>query len=165
MRLIVPPSTPFFAAVAATQIFQRVSSTSAVANIDFAYDDKARKDSYENHSTYEECSLVVSSSLRGDRTDVGILIGCNDPGYICVEDVNSSLGGRCVASSTTKDRMLQNTPNPCTRCDGDGCTGLSDEFITNNIGEGSCCGLKACVNVSRKWRSWDSKPNRFVSSH
>jgi hypothetical protein len=158
MRLVTSSTS-----LAASQALIRSSYNSAIASdVDHAYNLEVKQSETRN-SLSIECSFVVSSSLRGDNIDAGIL-KCSDPNYICVEDVNSSLGGRCVAAIATKQRMLQNTPNPCTRCYGGGCDGLSDEFITNNVGEGSCCGAYACVGATSKYSSnLEAANNTFLT--
>ena len=62
-----------------------------------------------------------------------------------MEDDRSSLGGHCV-SVEMHERELQTT---CTKCDNGGCNGLSQDFIENNIGDGSCCGSGACFGVDQ----------------
>ena len=95
----------------------------------------------------EECTPSVS-------TDIGILAGCLNKNHVCVKDPLSSLGGTCKDISS---RMVGNHEEPangfrrrltsCTfvngtagqKCSAEGaCSGLSTDFISNNIGCGSC---------------------------
>ena len=97
-------------------------------------------DDKQARSLGEECSFV-SSSLRVDQADIGILSCAED--FVCVEDDRSSLGGRCVSADTMQHRKL----NTCTKCQNNGCPGLSQDFIDNKIGAGSCCENNACNGI------------------
>jgi hypothetical protein len=148
MRLIA--SSSFSAAIAASQAFLRIGTTTAVAkSVNVAYENQSQKQN-TNESTYadEECLFVSSFNSRKVNADVGILLSCSDPEHICIEDRKSSLGGRCVSIESER-RELQSTPTCTAKCTGElACEGLSQDFVNNNIGAGSCCGYKACVGVS-----------------
>eukprot|EP00804_Cyclotella_cryptica_P000242 CCRYP_010191-RB/>CCRYP_010191-RB protein AED:0.13 eAED:0.13 QI:240/1/1/1/0.9/0.80/21/698/524 len=145
MRLIAP-SASFPVAIATSQMFLSVPWTHAVDNVDKVYNRETQiNGANDSFSVGEECSFGTSSNLRGVDADVGILSGCSDPDFVCVEDFTSDLGGRC-APITAKQRKLQTA---CTKCTpASACEGLSQAFIENKIGEGSCCGEKACAGVS-----------------
>ena len=95
----------------------------------------------KTRSLGEECSFA-SSGLRSNDADIGIL-DCAE-NFVCDEDERSSLGGRCVSTDTMQHRKL----NTCTKCSGlDACTGLSQDFINNKIGDGACCGDFSCKSI------------------
>lgn len=144
MRLSTAP-TSLSAAVAASQVILSIRSSSAVAKvISVAYNQKYTN---ESKSTKEECSFISSFNLRGGEADLGIL-SCSDPKDICVEDISSGLGGRCISPSL-EQRKMQEATECDTKCTpASACEGLSADFIANNIGLGSCCGDYACVGVS-----------------
>ena len=116
----------------------------------------------DNHSVSrslgEECSFV-SSGLRKNKNhnkaDTGIL-GCTVD-HICVEGSRSYLGGRCIPVDTAHQDLHRDLysgtddDDSCTKCAGRAaCKGLTQDFIDNNIGEGSCCGKGACYGLSGK---------------
>jgi hypothetical protein len=144
MRLA--PSASLSAAMAASQALLNIESTSAVAIVNAAYDLESQKHMTEPHSAKEECSFISSFNLRGADADTGILSSCSDPKQVCVEDVTSSLGGRCAFISSGSRRLATTCTTKCSPASA--CTGLSQSFIENNIGEGSCCGDQACVGMS-----------------
>lgn len=87
--------------------------------INLTYQSQGGGSYIESGSLGEECNNTNTSTLN-----------CTE-GYICVEDGCSSLGGRCIT-------FLDRNVTSCTKCTGDGaCAGFSQEFIDNNIGEGS----------------------------
>jgi len=138
----------FSAALAASQAILHIKSTAAVASIvDLAYETESQKQSAnESHQSNEECSFVSSFNLRKADADLGILSQCSAPAHVCVEDASSTLGGRCVPVMS-RERKLQTTcETKCTPASA--CEGLSQDFIDNKIGQGSCCGEEACVGVS-----------------
>ena len=124
------------------------SNHAIVLALDIEYNAEIENLEHHKHQAQgEECSVVVSSKLRGYGSDTGIL-GCTDPKAVCVEDKLSSLGGRC-ASSAIVSRALQSTPACTQKCTGEGaCEGLTLDFINNNIGENSCCGYNACAYIT-----------------
>lgn len=158
MRLIVTAAS-LSVTIAASQAFLSVSSTHAVDNVDLAYNSKTQKQgASDSFSVGEECFYRMSANSIGVDADIGILSGCSDSDLVCVEDLQSALGGRC-ASPTEKQRQLQIT---CTKCTpSSACEGLDPTFIENNIGDGSCCGEKACVGVSSE--SMSKLPRRTPS--
>ena len=124
------------------------SNHAIVLALDIEYNAEIENLEHDKHQAQgEECSVVVSSKLRGYGSDTGIL-GCTDPTAVCVEDKLSSLGGRC-ASSLIVSRELQDT-QPCNaKCTGtNACQNLTQDFIDNNIGEKSCCGKYACAYIT-----------------
>ena len=140
----------FSAALAASQAILHIKSTAAVASIvDLAYETESQKQSAnESHQSNDECSFVSSFNLRKADADLGILSQCSAPAHVCVEDASSTLGGRCVPVMS-RERKLQTTcETKCTPASA--CEGLSQDFIDNKIGQGSCCGEEACVGVSGK---------------
>jgi hypothetical protein len=149
---LIAPSTSFSAAIAASQAFLHIGSTTAVAkSVNVAYENQSQKQS-ANESTYadEECSFTSSFNSRKVDADLGILLSCSNPKHICTEDRKSSLGGRCASIESERRRELQSTTctAKCTPASACQCQGLSQDFIINNIGVGSCCEYKACVGVS-----------------
>jgi hypothetical protein len=94
--------------------------------------------------------------------DVGPHNGCEGSGHGCVRDSSSSLGGTCVdigSSLTQRERFLlsSGTTYSCTflngtigvKCHGwNACSDLSQEFIENNIGCGSCGGEDSCFYLN-----------------
>ena len=144
--LLPASSTSLSAVIAASHATLRIGLTSAVVHIvDLAYESETQTHSTINFvSSHEECHFATSFSLRRVNVDVGILYACSDPDHVCVEDILSSVGGRCVPN-----RKLKTTTTCDTKCTpASACEGLSQDFIDNNIGLGSCCGDKACVGVS-----------------
>lgn len=149
MRLV--PSASLSTAMAASQALLHIESTSAIAIVDAAYNFnlESQKHVIESNQAKEECSFVASFNLRGADADTGILSSCSDPEQVCVEDVTSSLGGRCAFIASGSRRLGTTCTTKCTPPSA--CTGLSQDFIKNRIGEGSCCGDKACVGMSSEW--------------
>jgi hypothetical protein len=147
MRLV--PSASFSAAMAASQALLHIESTSAIAIVDAAYNSESQKHLIDSHLAKDECSFVASFNLRGADADTGILSSCSDPEQVCVEDVTSSLGGRCAFIASGSRRLGTTCTTKCTPASA--CTGLSQDFINNRIGKGSCCGDKACVGMSSEW--------------
>eukprot|EP00804_Cyclotella_cryptica_P018041 CCRYP_008330-RE/>CCRYP_008330-RE protein AED:0.26 eAED:0.26 QI:86/1/1/1/0.94/0.84/19/688/333 len=142
MRLVVPSAT-LTTAFAAAQTF--LSSSAAATAVGWAYEFEAQHQDINSSASAEECFVAKKTYLRESAADAGILQACSEPGYICVEDATSSLGGICILDEVV-ERELQTT---CTKCTpASACTGLTATFIANNIGEGSCCGENACVGVS-----------------
>ena len=111
----------------------------------------------------EECDLGKNPGF----VDVGILNKCKQAGHVCIEDSSSSLGGLCVNIGSDKDRGVvssrilsaQIDSTACTynngtageKCSGSqACGGLSDSFISNNIGCGSCNAYGACSGLTGK---------------
>jgi hypothetical protein len=80
---------------------------------------------------------------------------CSSPNHLCIQDRSSTLGGRCALNVTynnstleisAEERELQTT---CIKCQGsNACQNLTQSFIDNNIGCGSCIGTSACAGVS-----------------
>ena len=110
-----------------------------------------------NHMAGAECIPQDGSNEEDyDKVDLGILNGCNDPDHVCVEDASSPARGICVDSSSLTDnldsnqnirghrRLLQcqyKNGTSGVKCTGNGaCGGLSNDFISNKIGCGSCNG-------------------------
>jgi hypothetical protein len=146
MRLVASTTLP--AAMAASQAL-RIGSTSAMASIiNVAYDDEVKKRTSESYLTDEECSFVASFNLHGVgvATDTGIL--CSDHEQVCVEDATSSLGGRCASVTSDASRKLKGTTCTTKCTPASACEGLTQTFISTKIGDGSCCGEKACVGLS-----------------
>ena len=147
MQLSVSSSSLFTALTTSRALFSIGSNSVVAAAVDTAYLGETDLSDAKTASLGEECSVVVSSKLRGYGSDTGIL-GCTDPKAFCVEDKLSSLGGRC-ASSAIVSRALQSTPACTQKCTGEGaCEGLTLDFINNNIGENSCCGYNACAYIT-----------------
>lgn len=81
--------------------------------------------------------------------------GC-PPGYACVEQSGSSLGGICKEEEQVDERVLQ-TVDPCgceaKKCCGDRACALSvngtllDSTIIDKIPVGSCCGDYSCIGL------------------
>ena len=110
-----------------------------------------------NHAVGAEC---IPQDLIGDEydlVDIGILNGCSNPEYVCLEDASSPAGGICVDSNalgtkldTTQNmrghrRLLEcdykNGTSGGTKCTGNlACNGLTPTFIATQIGCGSCNG-------------------------
>jgi hypothetical protein len=110
----------------------------------------------DDAQTGEECK---PSSSKG-YVDVGLLNPCERSNHVCVEDLSSSLGGTCVKIGSevggvaTSDRELkteevlprhltsctfQNGTSGGLKCSArSACRGLSEAFIANHIGCGSC---------------------------
>jgi hypothetical protein len=101
----------------------------------------------------EEC---VPSTSEG-FIDVGVLNPCEYSGHVCMKDPSSSLGGTCVGikvgGSSSPDRKLKEGAvvnrrlTACRYQNGtlgrkcsarSACRGLSEAFIENHIGCGSC---------------------------
>lgn len=145
MRL-VDSSISLTAAFAASQtLFLSASSLAAASVLDISSENEAKQLDYSKSSSVgQECSFS-NSYLKGTGADTGIL-GCGEPEYICVEDALSSLGGRCAPANVIHRKLFNTT---CTaKCTGDSaCDGSLDPI---NIGDGSCCGYKACYGVSGK---------------
>ena len=142
MRLIVP-SASLSALFAASQTY--ISSNVAVTAVGVAYEVESQHQGINSSASAEECFFAKKSYLRENAVDAGILQACSDPGYICVEDETSSLGGICILNEVV-ERELQTS---CTKCTpASACAGLSAAFIANNIGEGSCCGAQACQDIT-----------------
>jgi hypothetical protein len=103
----------------------------------------------------------------------GILSGCENSSHVCVPDASSSQGGTCldikVATSDVEggfkgrdgshrylaDRLIncvyRNGTAGC-KCDEPGaCGDLSEAFIQNNIGCGSCRAYGACTDLTGKF--------------
>jgi hypothetical protein len=95
--------------------------------------------------TDEECSPYPESF----KSDTGILT-CANPQDVCVKSSSSSIGGFCISAdvdiagkSLEGERQLARDRIWCTykKCHGwHACQGLSDDFINNNVGCGSCNG-------------------------
>ena len=139
-------STTSFAATLALFVTPKYSKAALASSIDAAYEDKiehAMKSKHvEARSLGKECSFTSLGS-RGNDADTGIL-GCPE-GYVCIEYDGSSLGGFCVSANVDHRDLLFTT---CTKCTGtNACAGLTQDFINNNIGDGSCCGSRACQNL------------------
>lgn len=102
----------------------------------------------EYGSVGSECNdFDFSSSNADDDVDVGVLT-C-DEHSLCVLDDSSSHGGRCIASSTSRELQT------CTKCVGtNACGGLNQAFIDNYIGCGSCIGTNACSNIDGELLSY-----------
>ena len=116
MRLSLP-STSLTAAASYAAFFSNWSNSVVASIIDLSYDSNINPwEEDSSRSLNTECSFAISPQLRGYATDAGIL-GCTEPGYICVEDERSSLGGRCTFSAVVH-RALQNTPACTTKCTG-----------------------------------------------
>ena len=161
MRLEVP-SASLIAVFTASQTSLR--SNVAVAAVDSAYEVESYHQDINSFGASEECFFAKRSYLRDNAVDVGILQACSDPGYVCIEDSTSSLGGICILDEMV-ERELQTT---CTKCTpASACAGLSATFIANNIGAGSCCGDKACQGITGEFvRSWSQEPPfKFFLTH
>jgi len=142
MRHIVP-SASLSAVLAASQTF--LSSNVAATEVALSYEVESQHQGISLSTSPEECFYAKKSYLRENAVDAGILQVCSDPGYVCVEDATSSLGGICIFDEVV-ERELQIT---CTKCTpASACAGLTPQFIANNIGEGSCCGAQACQGIT-----------------
>eukprot|EP00804_Cyclotella_cryptica_P029587 CCRYP_017311-RE/>CCRYP_017311-RE protein AED:0.04 eAED:0.04 QI:125/1/1/1/0.6/0.45/11/3431/292 len=87
-------------------------------------------------------SSTLQSINRTSTVDVGLL-KC-DSDFSCIRDATSSTGGRCIPSSTS--RSLQT----CDKCIGYlACYRLSQTFIDDNIGCGSCIGNYSCAAINQ----------------
>ena len=152
MKLVVSPTS--FATAFAVSALLRAHSKSAVASaVDAAYKSKPEqvggKHIKKSPSRDQECHFA-SSGLRGNEADTGIL-GCTEH-YICVEDEHSLLGGKCITTGMKRSLQIASPITCATKCEGtDACKGMTQDFIDKNIGEGSCCGERACYNVNSKW--------------
>jgi hypothetical protein len=100
----------------------------------------------------EEC---VPSTSEG-YVDVGVLNPCKNSGHVCMKDPSSFLGGTCVGinggsyssfRNLEQDGVVNRRLTACTYQNGtfglkcsarSACRGLSEAFIKNNIGCGSC---------------------------
>jgi hypothetical protein len=140
-------SIPLAMAVSSSKIMLFVGSNSGLAAlasaVDMAYENSL--DTIDHKPPVgEECSFEASSRPHGKGVaDTGILRSCTDPRHMCVEDKQSSLGGRCTFMANVQ-RELQTTC--ATKCDGtDACGGGTDPNI---IGDRSCCGVKACYGIT-----------------
>lgn len=118
--------------------------------MDLAYErsESQKQNTNDSHQSNEECSFVSSFNLRKVDADLGILSQCSAPTHVCVEDMSSTLGGRCVPVMSGERKLQTTCEIKCTPASA--CEGLSQDFIDNNIGLGSCCGEQACVGVSGK---------------
>jgi hypothetical protein len=143
MRLFISSTTAV--AVSTSFLVQTNSAIAEKASLRLAND---INNQYASAIGMECNNLPASSSLAAnatitDRSDVGILT-C-DAYSTCVQDETSYHGGRCVASSTSRDLQC------AAKCTGKlACNGLSQAFIDNYIGCGSCNGPYACDGVDRK---------------
>ncbi|KAL3784657.1 hypothetical protein HJC23_012173 [Cyclotella cryptica] len=105
-----------------------------------------------------ECFFVDGFKVKETHIDTGIL-GCTSY-ESCVEDVNSSAGGRCVANRdfmmTVKSHRELYDGTPCTfldgtpgvKCSGDSVPACSASVDRSNIGCGSCIGDYSCDNLA-----------------
>ena len=122
-----------------------------------------------NNMIGKECHLGKNPGF----VDVGILNGCKQSIHVCIEDSSSSLGGTCVDVGSEVDgnvvssRSLSVTRNEqvdvtvCTytngtsgeRCSGlRACYGLSESFISTNIGCGSCNAYGSCSGLGGEFK-------------
>ena len=107
----------------------------------------------------EEC--VPSTSE--EYVDVGVLNPCERSGHVCMKDPSSSLGGTCVGINVggfyplfrniEDDGAVGRHLTACVYQNGtlgqkcsarSACRGLSEAFIENNIGCGSCV---SCISI------------------
>jgi hypothetical protein len=139
-------SIPLAMAVSSSKIMLFVGSNSGLpalaSAVDMAYENSL--DTIDHKPPVgEECSFEASSRHHGKGiADTGILGSCSDPHHVCVEDKQSSLGGRCLMDKV--QRELQTTCT--TKCEGtDACGGGTDPSIIDNR---SCCGFKACFGIT-----------------
>jgi hypothetical protein len=101
-------------------------------------------------------SLFTDEEPASFKSDVGILT-CANPQDVCVKSSSSSLGGFCVSADVDiANRKLERERQLVTRhwcyytngtkgekCHGwFACRNLSDSFIENNVGCGSCNGCE-----------------------
>lgn len=144
MRLFI--SSTAAVAVSTSFLVQTKSAIAKKASLQLAHDinnQYASTIGMECNDLHASSSLAANATIT-DRSDVGILT-C-DAYSTCIEDETSYYGGRCVASSTSRD--LRACAAKCTGKDA--CAGLSQAFIDNYIGCGSCNGPSACEAVDRK---------------
>lgn len=107
-------------------------------------------------------------STRKGFVDVGLLNPCEYSDHVCVEDPSSSLGGTCVElkfegtdipERELKEReVLHHHLTTCTYRNGtsgglkcsarSACSGLSEAFISSQIGCGSCVSCIAIICIS-----------------
>ena len=142
-------SSSLVATLVTSQATFFVGANAAIASaVDFSYKSESiLHEENEISKLGDECHFALPSSLRGSDADAGIL-RCTEPGYICVQDKLSYLGGRCTPFKMIH-RDLQDTPACSFKCEGtDACKGLDQTFIDNYISDKSCCGTKACAYIT-----------------
>lgn len=118
-----------------------------------------------------ECSPFPKTFQANYSADTGILAFCENPRQICIKDAKSSFGGFCADPFSSFDGVMsenmlidrqrrltachyQNGTAGGTKCAGGrACDGLTELFIANSIGCGSCNGYGACQYISGKYPS------------
>jgi hypothetical protein len=130
-----------------------------------------RKKKLEAVESVQECTpqSIGDFILYG----AGILSGCENSSHVCVPDASSSQGGTCLDIQVTISdvkggfkggdgihRYLADHSVDCVyrngtagfKCDEPGaCGDLSEAFIQNNIGCGSCRAYGACTGLTGKF--------------
>lgn len=126
------------------------------------------KEKLESGEAVEECTPGSNDDYF---VDAGVLSGCKFFDHICMPDTSSSRGGICLGIDTDSNdhgvergdqnhRYLTDHLTECVyrngtsgfKCDKLGaCGDLSEAFIQNNIGCGSCRAYGACRGLTGKF--------------
>lgn len=115
----------------------------------------------------DECYFSAASKIQGAMADTGILSSCG-AGWGCIEDVTSSLGGRCVLIGDALGRIVQTHQrtldggNPCYYSN---CTGGIPCNYDNGTAGIKCYGLGACDDVSPDIVGCGSCIGKFACYH
>lgn len=150
MRLVLPSASATAVFSASLQFNNNIRTV--VASILDTATTNGPKGSARKTYISDECSFTKppDDNRFTVNSDLGVL-DCANPNYVCVQDANSSLGGRCTLrldhTYSTDERELQT----CVKCQGtDACKGLAQAVI-DKIACGSCIGTKACEGLACKY--------------